>query len=54
MDLGSLLDEAKRIADDPRVSTLLEDLMEFEKGFTYSYKKEVQDLLSKHREKVGQ
>ena len=47
MDLGSLIDEAKRIADDTRVSKFLEDLMGFEKDFSYSYKKEVLDLLSK-------
>ena len=54
MDLGSLIDEAKRISDDTKVSEFLEDLMEFEKNFIYSYKKEVLDLLSKHRENVGQ
>jgi len=54
MDLGSLIDEAKRISDDTKVSDFLEDLMEFEKSFAYSYKKEILDLLSKHRENVGQ
>lgn len=54
MNLGSLLDEAIRIANDTRVSRFLGDLMEFEKTWVYSYKKEIQDLLSKHRESPGQ
>lgn len=54
MNLGSLLDEAKRTGVDERVAKFLEDLMDFEKIFSYSYKKEILDLLAKHRESADQ
>jgi len=50
MDLGNLLDEAKRQCADTRVAGFLEDLMEFEKAYSYSYKAEILDLLANHRE----
>ncbi len=40
-ELGSLIDEAMKYTDDPNVKKLIEWVMEFEKGYSYSYKSEI-------------
>lgn len=53
-ELGNLLQESKRYTDDPRVKELLEQIMEFEKGYSYSYKSEIRDMLSSLTEKTDE
>lgn len=53
MNLGSLLDEAKRVTENQKVADFLGDLMDFEKTYNYAYKQEILDLLAKHRESSG-
>ena len=45
-ELGSLIDEAMKYTDDPNVKKLIEWVMEFEKGYSYSYKSEIREMLS--------
>ncbi len=50
LDLGSLLDEVKDHCDDSTVLALLEELIDFEKSYPYSYKSEIQNMLVRHAE----
>ena len=50
IELGSILDEVKKFCNEPQVINLLEDIMDFEKSYSYTYKGEITDMLSNYSE----
>ena len=46
--LGTLLDEAKKLCQDPQAASFMEEFLEFEKSDPANYKNEIIELLAKH------
>lgn len=50
LELGNILEESKEFSEDPRIPSLLEELIEYEKGFPGWYKDNIRTMLKKHME----